>query len=183
MSSFYSIEELSTLGLKSYGSNVLISRYARLYNPSSISIGNNVRIDDFTILSGNITMGNYIHISPYVGIWANSGVVLDDFITISAGSKIYSESDDYSGKYLLGPTIPEMYRNVDRRKVIIGKYVAIGANVVILPGVILNEGCVIGVGSLVKKDCLPWMIYGGIPLRILKERCRDIIEMEKYLMI
>lgn len=44
--SFYSEEELATLGLKSYGKNVLISRHACLYSPETISIGNNVRIDD-----------------------------------------------------------------------------------------------------------------------------------------
>lgn len=50
MTSFYSEEELRSIGLKSYGKNVLISRFARIYGAESISIGNNVRIDDFCIL-------------------------------------------------------------------------------------------------------------------------------------
>ncbi len=44
---FYDSSELSKLGLKSVGKNVLISDKCSIYNPSNISIGDNVRIDDF----------------------------------------------------------------------------------------------------------------------------------------
>lgn len=47
MTSFYSEEELLSIGFKSYGINVLISRYARFYRPENIVIGDHVRIDDF----------------------------------------------------------------------------------------------------------------------------------------
>ena len=63
MNSFFSKDELFTLGIKSVGSNVLISRYAQLYNPEQLRIGNNVRIDDFCLLSGTINLGSYVHIS------------------------------------------------------------------------------------------------------------------------
>ena len=63
MTSFYSEEELKSLGLKHYGKNVLISRKCSIYSAESISIGNHVRIDDFCILSGEITIGDYCHIS------------------------------------------------------------------------------------------------------------------------
>ncbi|MDR2409353.1 MAG: acyltransferase, partial [Bacteroidales bacterium] len=54
MNSFFSKEELKDIGFKSVGDNVLISRKASFYSVSNISIGSNVRIDDFCILSGNI---------------------------------------------------------------------------------------------------------------------------------
>ena len=57
MNSFYSQEELMKIGFLSVGKNVLISKKASIYNPSVISIGNNVRIDDFCILSGKVTIG------------------------------------------------------------------------------------------------------------------------------
>ena len=37
--SFYSEEELNALGLKSFGKNVLISRFCRIYGAEKISIG------------------------------------------------------------------------------------------------------------------------------------------------
>ena len=72
--SFYTIAELESLGLKKYGKNVCISRYARIYNPGNISIGNNVRIDDFCILSAG-----------------NNPFILEDYIHISAGVYIYGQ--------------------------------------------------------------------------------------------
>ena len=62
MNTFYSENELQKLGIKSYGKNVLIGRNAILYSPESLEIGHDVRIDDFCILSGKITLGSYIHI-------------------------------------------------------------------------------------------------------------------------
>ena len=62
MNSFYSDEELKKIRFKSLGENVLISKKASIYSPEKIIIGNNVRIDDFCILSGNIQIGNHVHI-------------------------------------------------------------------------------------------------------------------------
>ena len=61
MNSFYDNDELKRLGLKSIGENVLISRKASIYGAKSISIGHNVRIDDFCILSGTISIGRTVH--------------------------------------------------------------------------------------------------------------------------
>ena len=61
--SFLSEAELSDLGLKQVGQNVSISKLASFYGTENIAIGNNVRIDDFCILSGRIKIGNYIHVA------------------------------------------------------------------------------------------------------------------------
>ena len=76
MNSFYSPEELKTLGLKEYGENVLISRKASIYGAGNISLGSNVRIDDFCLLSGKISLGNYVHIAVGSMLFAGSeGIV------------------------------------------------------------------------------------------------------------
>ena len=59
---FLSNNELQKIGFKSLGTNVLISNKVSIYGAEFISIGDNVRIDDFCILSGKITFGNNIHI-------------------------------------------------------------------------------------------------------------------------
>lgn len=58
--SFYSEEELRALGFKSIGKGCRISRKACFYGVESMSVGDNVRIDDFCILSGSITLGSHI---------------------------------------------------------------------------------------------------------------------------
>lgn len=180
--SYYSEEELALLGLSSYGDNVRISRKASLYGISNISIGSNVRIDDFCVLSGRIAIGNYVHINPFTGIFAGeAGVFLDDFANLASRITIYAVSDDYSGDYMTSPLLPKELTNITQASVRIGKHVIIGTGASILPGVYIGEGCAIGAMSLVKKDCRPWGIYGGIPCRFLKERSHKLLELsEKF---
>ena len=53
----------------------------------------------------------------------------------------------------------------------VGNDVYIGARCIIMP-VKIGEGCVIGAGSFVNKDCEPWGIYVGSPARRIGERPR-----------
>jgi len=113
--SFYSQSELSRLGLKSYGLNVLISRNAVLYQPELLEIGNNVRIDGFTTISGKVVLGDYIHIAQFCGLYGgNEGIFMEDFSGLSSRIVIYATSDDYSGKSLTNPAVPEKYRSTDK---------------------------------------------------------------------
>lgn len=175
MTSFLSEDELKAIGFKSYGSNVRISRKASIYGAEKISIGDNVRIDDFCILSGNIILGSNIHISAYVALYGAMGIELKDFTGISPRSTIYSAMDDFSGEYLIGPIHPEDKTNVTGGKVTLEKYVQIGCNSVIFPNVTVEEGSVVGAMSLVKKTLPAWGIYTGIPVKKLKNRDQKLI--------
>lgn len=175
MSSFYSQEELSALGLKSYGTNVKISRFARIYSPEKISIGDNVRIDDFCILSGKVTIGSHIHISAYVALYGSMGIELEDYTGISPMTTVYSAMDDFGGDYLIGPIHPEEKTHVTGGKVTIKKYSQIGTHCVVFPNLTIGEGSVVGACSMVRHNTEPWTIYVGIPAHKLKERSRGLI--------
>ncbi len=157
--SFYSHDELAGLGLKSYGENVLISRFARLYSPGTIEIGSHVRIDDFCILSGTIKLGSHIHISAY--------------------SALYGKTDDFSGDYLIGPMVDESLTNVTGGEVRIGRYSQLGAGCVVMPKVRIGEGVALGAMSLVLKDLDPWKIYKGIPTTFHRDRGRKLLNLLK----
>ena len=45
----------------------------------------------------------------------------------------------------------------------------IGANSIVLKGVTINEGAIIGAGSVVTRDVPPWTIVAGNPARIIRE--------------
>ena len=45
----------------------------------------------------------------------------------------------------------------------------IGFNAIILKGVTIGEGSVVGAGSVVTKDVLPWTVVAGNPARIIRE--------------
>ena len=179
---YYSSEELINIGLKTFGNNVLISNKCSIYNAQNIVIGNNVRIDDYCVLSagiGGIIIGSYIHIGVYTSVIGGGKVILKDFCNISSKVAIYSSNDDYSGEFMTNPMIDTKHTNVKMDSVSIGKHVIIGSGSIILPGVVLNEGCAIGSLSLVKKDIPSFTIYAGNPIKFIKKRKNNIINIEK----
>lgn len=178
-SSFYTAEELLLMGFKSIGKGCLISRKASFYGIGRISIGDNVRIDDFCILSGNITLGNNIHISAYVALYGAEGIVFEDYTGISARSTIYSAMDDFTGEYLIGPIHPKEYTNVTGGKVIIKAYTQIGAHTLVFPNLTIGEGCMVGACSMVRKDLYPWGVYCGIPVQRIKNRKNELLRFVK----
>lgn len=181
--SFYTDEELREMGFKKLGNNVLISRKTSIYGAENIEIGNNVRIDDFCILSGRIKLGNFIHIAAGCYLFGGTeGIEMEDFSGLSSRVVIYAVTDDYSGKALTNPTIPNKYRNVISGKVKIGKHVIVGTATTILPNVKIGEGSAIGAMSLVTKDIPEWSIAFGIPAKVMNERKKDLLELEKKLL-
>lgn len=181
MSNFLTEEELAGLGLKAYGKNVLIGRHAVLYSPGQLTLGNDVRIDDFTIISGKVTMGSFIHISQFCGLYGgDAGIVLEDFTGVSSKSSIYAVSDDYTGLSMTNPMVPLKYRPTMISKAVhMGKHAIIGCSSVVLPGVDIPEGAAVGSMSLVTRSLEPWSLNTGIPAKKKSERHRDILELEK----
>jgi galactoside O-acetyltransferase len=179
---FYSQQELEHIGFKDLGRNVKLSRKASIYNPQAISIGDNTRIDDYSVISageGGIQIGCYVHIAVFCCLIGKGNIMVNDFANLSGRVSIYSSNDDYSGNYMTNPTINKNYTNVSSEPVLIGRHVIIGAGAVVLPGVILGEGASIGSLSLINKDCREFTIYAGVPARPLKERSRNLLKQEE----
>lgn len=174
--------DLKDFGFKSIGRNVRISSDVRIYGQENISIGNNVRIDDFTILSainGYINIGNFVFIARNSHLSGFLGIEMYNFSSMAANTVIYSASDDYSGDYLTAQSIPQKYTAHIGGPVIIGKHVIIGSSCTIIGPCNIGKGCSIGAMSFVQKKLLPWGIYVGIPCKRLKERKRGLLELEK----
>ena len=176
MNSFYSDKELLLLGLKSCGKNVKISRYARIYSPDKIVIGDNVRIDDFCIISGNVIIGNNIHISAYVALYGSKGIELEDYSGISPMTTVYSAMDDFSGDYLIGPIHAQHQTNIIGGKVILKRYSQIGTHCVIFPDITIGEGTVVGACSLVNQNLDSWIVCCGTPAKFLKKRKKGLLD-------
>jgi len=173
-----SFRQLDYLDIK-YGTNVLISDKCSIYG-TDIEIGNNVRIDDFCILSGKIRLGNNIHIGAYCALYGKFGIVMDDYTGLSPRCIIFSATDDFSGDYLISPMNPPEYCNVTGGEVRLERFVQIGVGTVIMPDITLREGCAVGAMSFVKtKLLISWSIYAGNPLRYIKDRSN---KMEKYVL-
>ncbi|MEY3629534.1 MAG: hypothetical protein RLY91_1300 [Pseudomonadota bacterium] len=176
--------DIESMGFASLGENVQISDKASFYGAGRITIGSNTRIDDFCVLSageGGIEIGNHIHIAVYTSLIGAGQICLADFCNLSSRVSIYSSSDDYSGETLTNPTVPDEFKNVRHAPVYLRRHVIIGSGSVILPGVTLEEGVAVGALSMVNKDCAAFGIYAGNPIRRVKERKRNLLDLEKML--
>jgi acetyltransferase-like isoleucine patch superfamily enzyme len=175
-------EQINNLGFAKVGKNVLLSDKSSYYNCVKIEIGNNVRIDDFCVLSaglGGISIGRNVHIAIYSSLMGSGNITLSDFAGLSSRVSVYSSNDDYSGSAMTNPTIPAEFTNVTHADVTIGKHVIIGSGSIILPGVMIEEGVAIGALSLVNKNCQSFTIYAGSPLKRIAPRKQDLLEVEK----
>lgn len=182
--SLYSAEFDYSL-LKSCGEDVFISARAEIRRPQLVSVGKHVAIDSGVYITTQAEIGDYIHLSPYITVigGAKSKIIVEDFVTIAAGSRIIAGSDKFLGDGFTSVTVPDEYRDtVEFSTVYFKRFCGVGTNVVIMPGVTIAEGSVIGACSLVTKDTEPWTIYMGIPARPIKLRRKEkLLEYAKKL--
>lgn len=183
-SKYYTEKDLLDFGFKKIGTGVLISSDVRIYGQENITIGNNVRIDDFVTISalnGFVEIKNNVFIARGCHISGFFGVILNDFSSMAANTIIYSASDDYSGNFLTAQAIPQEYTAHIGGLVCVGKHVIIGAGAVIIGACNIGTGCSIGSMSLIIKDLVEWNVYAGIPAKIIRKRSDKLLELEKKL--
>ena len=106
MNFFYTETELKELGFKQFGKNIKISRKASIYNPEKMIIGDNVRIDDFCILSGEITLSSHIHIAAFFALWGAKGICIEDFANLSSHVSVFNFPRNERRFKSMPPTVP-----------------------------------------------------------------------------
>jgi galactoside O-acetyltransferase len=158
------------------GKDVKIYPYAKIIHKGvNLKIDDFAQIDDFVFINAGkmCRIGKFTHISSFTSIIGGGEFVLEDFAGLSAGCRIITGSDDFSGGFLSNPTIPAKYKNVILDRVVIKRHAIIGTNAIILPGVTVGEGVTVGAGCVVTKDLDPWGIYIGSSAKKIGERDRS----------
>ena len=114
-------------------------------NGSNITIGENCQINEDVFIQG-AKIGNNVMIATNVSILCNS--------------HIHSNIN-----------IPMIDQGVTEVSIpIIKDNVWIGRNVVVLPGIIIEEGVIVGAGAVVTKNIERYTIVGGVPAKFIKNR-------------
>ena len=176
-SDYFTSVELQEMGMR-VGNNVRIHKKASVYGAENIIIGDNVRIDDFCVLvaTGPLVIGSFVHIPPFCFLGAKFGIFIGDYVSFAHGVKVYSSADDYSGEKLTGCMVDSAFVQGGDR-VEIKNHCIIGANSIVLPGVVMEEGVAVGALSLVKGRLEEFGIYAGIPAKRIKDRSRNMLEL------
>lgn len=159
------------------GKGVVIREWVRFVRPENIWIGDHVLIDDFVLIAGGrgelTKIGNHVHIACFCSIIGGGGATFEDFSGLSPGCRLFTETDDYVGGALMNPTVPLEFHTQIVGRIVLSKFVTLGANCVVLPGVVIGEGATVGACSLVTKNVEPWTVNVGIPTRVIGNRDRD----------
>jgi galactoside O-acetyltransferase len=83
---------------------------------------------------------------------------------------------------MTNPTVPDEFTGAKHADVRLGRHVIIGANSVILPGTVLEEGAAVGALSLVHGRCQAFTTYSGVPARKIATRQKRMLELEQALL-
>jgi len=175
---YMSEQELIDLGLMELGKNVKVSRRAVILNPSLTSIGDNSRIDDFCVISGSVRIGRFVHLAVFNNLAGGKfGIELGDAVALAYGCNVFTQTDDYSGNFLVSPLFNENLTNVTGGPIVIGRLSTIATASVIFPNLVLGEGSAIGAMSLVNKNTEEWTISMGRPARFFKKRNKNALKL------
>ena len=179
-SRYLETEELRDLGIGGVGENVRISEHATIVGLRNLHLGSNIRIDSHVVVlsgRGPLKVGNNVHIEPGSSLVAHNGITIGDFCTISHGVRLFTASADYSGQYFTNTFPDESFQNAMRGPIAIEDHVSVGGNSVVMPQVTIGEGAAIGALSFVRESIKGWGIYGGNPLRFIRDRDARIREV------
>ena len=158
------------------GIDVFLNDFVSITRPELVKIGNHVAIDFGFVCTTGLVIGDYVHISPHVSVIGGkkTSLNIEDFCFISTGSRMICGSELFQGDGLIGPMIPEEYKDDQILKPInLKRFSGVCANSVVMSGVVMSEGSVLGANSFLKESTEPWTIYAGSPARPIKQRKKE----------
>ena len=137
------------------GEKVFIHPSVQIADPQLVSIGNNCHFQNDSKLFG-----------------CGGGIEIGEGTIFSHEIQVFARNHYYDGDDLKLLPYDERF---SCKKVVIGKYVWVGARSTIMAGVTIGDGAVIAAGSVVTKDVPSCAVVGGNPAKVLKYR-----NVEKY---
>jgi acetyltransferase-like isoleucine patch superfamily enzyme len=158
------------------GIDVFLNDFVSITRPELVKIGNHVAIDFGFVCTTGLVIGDYVHISPHVSVIGGkkTSLNIEDFCFISTGSRMICGSDLFQGDGLVGPIIPDEYKdNQILEPINLKRFSGVCANSVVMSGVVMSEGSILGANSFLKESTEPWTIYAGSPARPIKQRKRE----------
>ena len=142
---------------------------------SRVAIGAQSAVEDGTLIAikpgprgaGALLIGRSTQIGEYNNLRSEGAelrigdyCLFAQFVSLIASGHGYARRD----QLIADQPLP------DKDGLTIGDDVWIGANAVVLPGIVIGSGAVIAAGSVVTRDVAPYAIVAGAPARSIGER-------------
>jgi acetyltransferase-like isoleucine patch superfamily enzyme len=130
--------------------------------------GNKVNIRESNRIGNNVSVGTLSVIEHHVEIADNvrihTQVFIPEYSVLEEGCWIGPNVVFTNAKYPLAPGVKDSLAGP-----VIRKGAKIGANVTLLPGVVIGENALIGAGSVVVRDVPAGAVVAGNPARVIRQ--------------
>lgn len=178
--------------MKSTGRGTVFGTSVILRHPGKMEIGNNVVMDDNSVLDakGSDNKGIFIDDNVFIGrntiVYCQNGdIEIGENSNIGSNCQIFSAAHVRIGRnvliaayaYLVGgghnyddTDVPIIQQGRSASGITVENDVWLGAGVKVLDGVTIGEGSIIAAGAVVTEDIPPFSIAGGIPAKVIKSR-------------
>lgn len=134
--------------------------------------GNFVRNDVIISSIKNLKLGGNVYIgSDGTKLHCEGGITIGYNTRIAGGCLIMSTNHNYMSKTEIPYDRTQIQQAVE-----IGKNCWIGARSIICPGVKIDDGAVVAMGSVVTKSVPKGAVVGGNPARIIKYRDLELYD-------
>jgi acetyltransferase-like isoleucine patch superfamily enzyme len=152
------------------GDGATIRSHSVIYAGNSIGknfqTGNKVNIRESNRIGNNVSVGTLSVIEHHVEIADNvrihTQVFVPEFSVLEEGCWLGPHVVLTNAKYPLAPGVKDQLQGP-----VIRKGAKIGANVTLLPGVVIGENALVGAGAVVVHDVPPGGVVVGNPARIV----------------
>ncbi|PNQ74772.1 transferase [Hanstruepera neustonica] len=156
------------------GLNLMKNSLINALSYDGVTIGDNFTLGKYAVIEctgvlrnvgSSLKIGNNVGINHYCFIGVRGDIEIGDNVIFGPRVNIFSENHNFEDI-----DVPIKNQGVTKGKTIVGNDVWIGANVSIMSGVKIGDGCVIAAGAVVTKDIPAFSIIGGVPAKIIKNR-------------
>jgi acetyltransferase-like isoleucine patch superfamily enzyme len=156
----------------SIGAGAVIRSHSVIYAGNTIGknfqTGNKVNIRESNRIGDNVSVGTLSVIEHHVEIANNvrihTQVFIPEFSVLEEGCWIGPNVVFTNAKYPLSPGVKDQLAGP-----VIKKGAKIGANVTLLPGVVVGENALVGAGSVVVADVPAGAVVVGNPARVIRQ--------------
>lgn len=135
--------------MQQFGTSVEFDKDVTVIKPERICIGNRVFVGRWTIINAG----------------RGSKIEIGDDCAIAAGCKLITWNHNHHNQDLQINRTGELSKPIT-----LGTGCWLGYDVIILPGVHLDDGCVVAAGSVVTQSFGKYSVIAGIPARKIYER-------------
>jgi acetyltransferase-like isoleucine patch superfamily enzyme len=157
-----------------FGSIVLAEKF------SKINIGDYTDIRSFSfIICKEVNIGKYAQIAVFVWVWGSGKLIMKDKCILSSRLRVDLRRNSlYMGELTGFATGCIIYTHTHfwpysqgavhiLKDIVLGDYVFVGLNSVVLPGVNIGDYSVVGAGSVVSRSIPPHSFAAGCPAKVL----------------